>query len=261
MRKHSRNSNASGLKSHIVKPTSQRVASTLPDTTAPPSTNPKQWRSKQTERTFALSIESHITIFPKVELTIKRISLLLEEEILRVSSEGFSLEDYFGFEWMINYLIGSSELHKLGGKKMSTVVYCASLILRAYANNENLLYQKVHIHKFLKEFIEERFGSYSDRKYQSRKTIYLKDKFLTVKIEDVNSVFERSSISVRYSSYCKGYGEGGRSVRKQRTRYSFELDREDSEREPEEFYSFGKTIHDQEILFEIEQLIRMEKKA
>ena len=107
--------------------------------------------------------------------------------------------------------------------------------------------------------MRENFGSFSDRKYQSRRKIYNLEKFLLVKIEDVNSVFERSSNSVRYSSYCKGYGESGRSVRKQRTRYSFELDRDDHEVEPEEFYSFGNTIHEQEDLFEIEQLLRRQK--
>jgi len=107
--------------------------------------------------------------------------------------------------------------------------------------------------------VSENFGSYFDRKYQARRLIYNLEKFLLVKIEDVNSVFERSSNTVRYSSYCKGYGESGRSVRKQRTRYSFELDRDDHEVEPEEFYSFGNTIHEQEDLFEIEQLIRQLK--
>jgi hypothetical protein len=259
MRKHSGNSNASGLNSNIIQPNSQRKSGTLPDTTAPLSTYPSKWRKTKTERTFALSIESHITIFPKVELSKKRISLLLEEEILRVCSEGFSLLDYFGFEWMMNYLVGSSKLHEVNGKKMSSVVYCANLILLAYRGNENLLYQTVQVHQLLIDFVRENFGSYFDRKYQARRQIYNLEKFLLVKIEDVNSVFERSSNSVRYSSYCKGYGESGRSVRKQRTRYSFELDRDDHEVEPEEFYSFGNTIHEQEDLFEIEQLIRQLK--
>lgn len=261
MRKHSRSRNTSGLISNIIPFKSKRVSGTLPGTTTPPSTDLNgKWKSK-TEKTFSLSIESHITIFSKVELTRKRISLLLEEEILRVSSEGFSLIDYFSFEWMLNYLVGSSSIEKLNGKKLSVVAFCANLILLAYRNNDNLLYQKVKIHKILQEFIIENFGSYSDRKYQSRKLIYNLDKFLLIKIEDVNSVFERSQSSVRYSSYCKGYGEGGRSARKQRTRYSFELDRDDHEVEPEEFYSFGFSIHEQEDLFEIEQIIKREKKA
>jgi len=261
MRKHSRSSNTSGLISNISSFNSKRVSGTLPGTTTPPSTDPYgKWKSK-IDKTFSLSIESHITIFSKVELSRKRISLLLEEEILRVCSEGFSLIDYFSFEWMLNYLVGSQKLHELNGKKMSSVCYCANLILLAYRNNESLLYEKAKVHSILQQFVIENFGSYSDRKYQARRLIYNLEKFLLIKIEDVNSVFERSQNSIRYSSYCKGYGEGGRSARKQRTRYSYELDRDDHEVIPEEFYSFGNTIHEQEDLFEIEQIILREKKA
>lgn len=263
MRKHrQKTEKSSGYVNLVIKP-SKSVVDLVPSssTTAPPSTTPKQWRSTKTEKTFSLSLESHITIFAKVELSRKRVSLLLEQEIVRVCSEGLSVLDYFSFEWMLNYLVGSQSLHKVNGKKMSTVVYGAHLILLQYKDNWNLLYQKAPIHKELKETLQEIFGTLSDRKYQARKTIYDLEKFLLVKIEDVNSIIDRSQSSVRYSSYCKGYGEGGRSARHQSTRYSYELDRDDSETEPEEFFSFGTSIHDQEDLFYLEQLIRREKKA
>lgn len=265
MRKHSRrNFVSSGLLNHEVTPSETRVSSPLPDTTIPPSTDLFKWRKYQPEDTYSLSIFTHITIRSKVELSRKRISLLLEQEIVRVASEGFSLLDYFSLEWMVNYLIGSQGIHELNGKKMSTVVYCAYLILLQYRNSWNLLFKKEPIFSKLKEFIEENFGKLSDRKYQSRWPIYQLDKFLFFRIEDVMNVFERDKLnsSERYSSYCKGYGEGGRSVRKQRTGYSFELDRDDSDLpEPEEFYSFGTSIHNQEDLFELEQIILESKKA
>lgn len=260
MRKHSRRKSSGTIQSSLLP--AQRATGFLPGTTTPPSTNPKvaRWRSKA-EQGLQLSIESHITISPLVELSRKRISLLLEQEIVRVASEGFSLEDYFSFEWMLNYLVGSNSFDKVSGRKLSTVCFCAKLILLAYRNTETILYQKSSIYPEIKEFIEENFGSLSDRKYQGRQFIYLKDKFLLVKIEDVNSYFERKPGSVRYSAYCKGYGEGGRSARKQKTRYSYELDRDDSEIIPEEFYSNWKEIHYQEELFALEQKIRLERKA
>lgn len=260
MRKHSRSSNTSGTIQSSLLP-AQRATGFLPGTTTPPSTKPmsERWRSK-TEQALQLSIESHITIYSKVELSRKRVSLLLELEVVRVATEGFSLEDYFTFEYLLNYLVGSQGIHQVNGKKMSTIVYCANLILLAYRNSENLLYQKSDIYPDLKEFIAENFGSLSDRKYRGRSQIYVREKFLSVKIEDVNSYFERKPGTVRYSAYCKGYGEGGRSARKQKTRYSYELDRDDSEIIPEEFYSNWKEIHYQEELFVIEQLIRESKK-
>lgn len=259
MRKHTRRQQSSGDVSKGLL-SAQRATGFLPDTTTPPSPKPSSlWKSK-TDKGLQLSIESHITIFPLVELSRKRISLLLEQEVVRVASEGISLEDYFAFEWMLNYLIGSQGIHEVNGKKMSTVVFCANLILLAYRGTETYLYQKNNILPELKVFIEENFGRLSDRKYRGRSSIYLREKFLGVKIEDVDSYFERKPGSVRYSAYCKGYGEGGRSVRKQKTRYSFELDRDDSEQPPEEKFSFWQEIHWQEDLFEIEQLIRINKK-
>lgn len=260
MRKHSRNSNTSGIIQTSLLP-DQRATGFLPGTTTPPSTAPLvKWKSK-TAQAFQLSIESHVTIYSKVELSRKRISLLLEQEVVRVASEGFCLDDYFAFEWMLNYLVGSQSVHEVNGKKMSTIVYCANLILLSYRNSENFLYEKSEIYSDLKEFIAENFGRLSDRKYRGRGDIYSREKFLFVKIEDVNSYFERKPGSVRYSGYTKGYGEGGRSARKQKTRYSYELDRDDSEIIPEEFYSNWKELHYQEDLFEIEQKIRISKKG
>lgn len=260
MRKHSRKRNLSGIIHNSLLPDQKRSSGFLPDTTTPPSPRPENLRESKTDKGLTLSIEAHLTIRPLVELSTKRISLLLEQEIVRVATEGFSLEDYFAFEWMLNYLIGSNSLHKVNGRKMSTVVYCAYLILLAYKGTENRLYQKNRLLPELVELIEEIFGTLRDRKYQGRFNIYLRDKFLAVRIEEVTSYFERSPGSVRYSAYCKGYGEGGRSVRKQKTRYSFELDRDDSVTIPEEFYSNWKELHYQEDLFELEQQIRSWKK-
>jgi hypothetical protein len=261
MRKHNRkNESSSGVKSYS-KPSVHNPLVPSSDTTTPLSTNPKQWRKYETVESTILSVESHITIRPIVELSRKRISLLLEQEIVRVLSEGFNLMDYFSFEWMVNYLVGSQSIHTINGKKLSTVVYGASLILLQYRENWNLLYKKVPIHSDLKDSLERIFGKLSERKYQSRKTIYDLEKFLLFRIVDVNSVIERGQNTIRYTSYCKGYGESGRSVRRQSTRYSYELDRDDHETEPEEFFSFGVSIHDQEDLFYLEQRIKTERKA
>jgi sRNA-binding regulator protein Hfq len=260
MRKHSGRCKSSGLNSNIILPV-LGISSTLPSTTDPLSAIPKQWRSNKTEKTLTFSIESHITIFAKVELSRKRVSLLLEQEILRVNSQGFNLLDYFAFEWMLNYLVGSQKIYYVNGEKLSTTVFVAYIILLDYRKNENLLYDRTPLSQDVREEIERIFGKLSDRKYQGRNSLYQLEKFLLFKIENVDSKFERGQNSVRYSSYCKGYGESGRSARKQRTRYSYELDRDDTEQLPEEFYSHWKNIHYQEDLFYLEQKLRKERKA
>jgi hypothetical protein len=262
MRKHTKKNKISGLNSQLTLSFQNREPGIRPNTTAPLSTNSLQnWKSKQMEKTFSLSIVSHITIYSKVELSRKRVSLLLEQSILRVNSEGFSIQDYFCFEWMFNYLVGSGSLETVNGKKMSMIVYLTYLILKTYQKNENLLYEKTSLNSELSSWISENLGTLNDRKYQGRNSLYRIDKFLLFRIENVETIFERSQNSIRYSSYCKGYGESGRSVRKQKTRFSYELDRDDSENKPEEFYSFWNEIHYQEDLFYLEQQLRKERKA
>jgi len=263
MRKHSRKSNNSRSINQMSSPIVQRDPVFPPDTTAPLSPSLGRKRKSRIENlTYNLSIESHITIRPKVELSRKRISLLLEQEIVRVNTEGMNLLDYFLFEWCLNYLIGSSKIHEIKLEKMSTAVLAAHTILVQYRENWNLLYQTTQLHPDLKNLIDDIFGKYSDRKYQGRRSIYQLEKFLEVKIENVNSVFERSQNSIRYSSYCKGYGESGRSVRRQKTKYSPELDRDDSEITiPEEKDPFGKAFRCQLDLYDFEQKILMERKS
>jgi hypothetical protein len=260
MRKHNR-SKFSSVTISPVHTLDLEFSGPLPSTTDPLSAIPKQWRSNKTEKSLTFSIKSHITIFSKVELSRKRVSLLLEQEIVRINSEGMNLLDYFSFEWMINYLVGSSPIHEVNGEKLSTAVYAAYIILLDYRKNENLLYERSKPSKEVSETIDSIFGKLSDRKYRGRSSLYQLEKFLTIKIEDVDSKFERGQNSVRYTAYCKGYGESGRSARKQRTRYSYDLDRDDTERVPEEFFSFWNSIHCQEDLFDLEQKIRNERKA
>jgi len=262
MRKHSRKSNNSRSINQMSSPIVQRDPVFPPDTTAPLSPSLGRKRKSRIENlTYNLSIESHITIRPRVELSRKRISLLLEQEIVRVNSEGMNLLDYFMLEWCMNYLVGSSLIHEIKFEKMSTAVLAAHTILTQYSENWNLLFQRTSLHPDLSSLLEQIFGKYSDRKYQGRKQIYQLDKFLEVRIENVDSVFERSQNSIRYSSYCKGYGESGRSVRRQKTRYSFELDRDDNEIvTPEEKDPFGIAFRNLLDLYEVEQKILTERK-
>lgn len=222
---------------------------------------PIPWKSNnKIDRAFSLTIASHITVRPKVELSRKRISLLLEQEIIRVCSEGFSLLDYFSFEWMFNYLVGNRKSLEITEKKMQLSVTLANLILLSYRDNWNLLYQTSKVNSEVLDFVENHLGKLSDQKYQSRKQIYQREKFLEVLIEDVQVIMDRSSNSIRYSSYCKGYGESGHSVRRQKTRHSYELDRDDSEAPFRERFSSDLELHYIEDLYYLEQSIKLEKR-
>jgi len=229
------------------------------DTTAPPSTDPHR-KMKTNKNSQHEEYSSHFTIRSKVRLTEKIVSLLLEVEAIRVATFGMTLSDYFAFDWMVNFLQGSIDIHEIHGEKSSLSCYLGYIILMSYRNRWNSLLEINPLDQKLKDWITSNLGSYSDRKYQSRKQNYYIGKFLEILIVDVNDLISHNENSIRFTSYCKGYGEGGRSVRHQMTRYSYELDRDDSDYElPEEFSSSSNSIHCQEDLYFLEQLYRFGK--
>jgi len=233
------------------------------DTTDPLSPFQNNREYNEIEKPVSLTCSSHITIRTRVRLTEKMVSLLLWRETIRVAFEGFSIQDYFSFNWMVEFLKGDSDIHEMRGEKSSLSCYLGYLVLLSFKDNWNPLLLKQPLDKRLVKLIAENFGDIHDRVYQSRTQYYELSKFLYFQIVDVEEIFERKSgNSVRYTSYCKGYGESGRSVRRSLTRYSYELDRDDSVNEiPEEFFSFGKSIHNQEDLYSLEQQIRRDHRG
>jgi len=230
------------------------------DTTAPPSTNLSRRSKPRQKNLISEEFSSHFTIRSKVKLTVKMVSLLLEIESIRVASDGFTISDYFAFDWMVNFLKGNHDFHEVLGEKSSLSCYLGYIILLSFRNRWNSLMEKNYLDQELVKWIHENIGATWDRKYQSRKQNYYLSKFLEIRIVDVKDLIDRSDNSVRYTSYCKGYGEGGRSVRHQKTRFSYELDRDDNEIElPEEFFSSSSSLHCQEDLYFLEQIFRYGK--
>jgi len=73
------------------------------------------------------------------------------------------------------------------------------------------------------------------RTYQSWKQTYDVRKFFKVRIVPLNTLIEnRTSNTERYSSYTKGYGNGGHRSPTLKTPYSSELDGESTDRDPPE---------------------------
>jgi hypothetical protein len=64
--------------------------------------------------------------------------------------------------------------------------------------------------------------------YNSRFNHWRPERYLKLRIVPVDVIIERNGNSVRYTSYCKGYGEGTGTARRGKTPQSFELDGEDT---------------------------------
>jgi len=89
--------------------------------------------------------------------------------------------------------------------------------------------QKIQLSYELKEFILKTELIMDKRTYMSRKGHWNPEKWIRISTVAVETIFERSGNSERYSSYCKGYGESHKSLHYKKTRPSAELDGEEPE--------------------------------
>lgn len=149
--------------------------------------------------------------------------LLLENYLYRVTLEGFDLKAYIYIEWMNSYLRGSILPEELKEEKERIVVRLSDLLLESFSGKEILIDDYSPVDRDVVFWIRELLDP-TGRKFSSRKIYYQLEKFLSLRAVPVTSIYERDAHSVRYSSYCKGYGESSRMGRRQKTKFSYELD-------------------------------------
>lgn len=222
MRKHQRRKTSSVLNQidNLSTQRSNQSSARLPSVYSPPNLNNKE---KVGRVTSSIELEVHLTVRPLVELSRRKVSLLLENYLYRVTLEGIDLEGYLYIEWMNNYLRGNRDPYELKEEKERLVIRLSDLLLRSCRENWTTLGERSPVDKEVTYWIHNLLDP-TGRKFSSRKIYYQLEKFLEFRTVPVSSVFEREGNSIRYSSYCKGYGESRRMGRRQKTRPSFELD-------------------------------------
>lgn len=170
------------------------------------------------------SNDVHLTIRLKVqEVTRKQITLLAGQSLYEVLHFGLTLGDWMVLEFLYSYLLGS--------KSDSTFLYNykeveLALLLKVVLISGTWLglEEKVQLPEDIKFLLTSSKWVPSSRTYSSRKDLFRLSKYLQVRIVPVNDLIDRSKGNVRYSSYCKGYGESSHMGRRQKTRPSAELD-------------------------------------
>jgi hypothetical protein len=90
------------------------------------------------------------------------------------------------------------------------------------------------------------------RTYQSWKQFYNVKSFIEIYTVPLENYDKRAVGTERYSSYTKGYGNGGHVSRIQKTRYTSELDGVATDRDPPE-YSLLELDQYNDILLRIER--------
>lgn len=198
------------------------------------------------------SINVNLTIQLKVkEFTRKQASLLAGQALYQVAHEGLTLGDWMVLEFLYSYLLGQKlEPFKVKNLKELELLLLLKIVL--LSGTFIGLEGKSQLPEDIQLLIESSKWVPNRRTYFSRETMFRLDKFLYVRIVPVDDLIERSKDTIRYSSYCKGYGESSHMGRRQKTRPSPELDGETVEPEKEveiplhQIYTFLQLVQKEE---------------
>jgi hypothetical protein len=195
----------------------------------------------------SLTVEVSWTVSEKIALNRYQESMILKYLCCEVLAKEFiGFESYLYILFLLEKLSKGGRVREIRDIRERHVCLIAYTLLRYFPSFEKFKEKNV---KELKELIlsfnkpvnfdSRTFGSilkWNPRNYLQAKTVPLE------------LLIERSGFSKRYSSYCKGYGEGGSlSSRSRKTRPSAELDGEPEDR-PEPFDGYGQSFLVQLIL-------------
>jgi len=172
------------------------------------------------------SSDFNVTIRSKVELKRKQATLIAGQCLYEVLTKGIGISDWMVLEFLYNFLLGNKQepLDLKNPKELELALVLKVILLSGTWMD---LVGKVEIPEDIRLIIQNSKWVPNKRTYDSRKNQYLLKKYLKIQIVNIDTLFERSKGTKRYSSYCKGYGESSPTGRRQKTRPSAELDGEE----------------------------------
>jgi hypothetical protein len=167
----------------------------------------------------------HMTVRNKVKISRRRLNLLSAGKSKEICLKGYNLFDYIFVEHLLNLLVGSSKPLEVKEEKEKEISLILIILLMAMKNPTE---ERKDLPQDVKDWIQSSRWIPSDRTWGSWKSSLSFDLYFEIRTVPVEQVFERASNgTVRYSSYCKGYGETNTMGRKKRkTPPSPELDGE-----------------------------------
>lgn len=184
---------------------------------------------------FSFSV--HWTVRTKVTtMTDRTASILLKVIVYEMLVNGIDFTGYLSVEYLVSRLMrGNLDPLEIREEKDRQAVLLGTLILASvrgtWLNVEDRIKPSPAV---VQEILST--GWLPDKRTLSSWKQYHKPRtfleVLTVPLETYN---ERENIGTRYSSYCKGYGNGGHLSRTKKTRYDSELDGESTDRDPPDF--------------------------
>jgi len=193
-----------------------------------PSTDPSS-KSSVTELNSLCSSDYHLTVQLRVHLERRQISLLLSVLNYQAVHYGVNFAIYLSLLHLNEILIGNKvRASQIKDNFERLSVELSQVIIRDLAGKDLFLGELVQLSEKTRLLLLHSNTLMVRDVYRSRFNYWRPENYLKLKTVPVDVIIERSGNSVRYTSYCKGYGEGTGTARRGRTPTSFELDGEDT---------------------------------
>jgi hypothetical protein len=198
-------------------------SSRLPSVYSPPKLSVKKSKGRFP---ISLSTDVNMTIRLKVsEFSRKQATILAGQALFEVAQSGISLGEWMILEFLYSYLLGNKlDPFELKNPKEFEISLLLKVILSSVSWIDPEGYEQLP--QEILSLIEKSPWVPSLRTYSSRKSLFSLERFLVVRFVPIDNLIERNKGTLRYSSYCKGYGESRQTGRCKKTRFSAELDGE-----------------------------------
>lgn len=181
---------------------------------------------------FHILMEYQMTVQPKVKLSGKEASILLMALVTESVLLGIDFTGYLTMEYLYFYLTksGTIDASAIAIERARKTVMLSELVLIVCRATWLNLSEREQLPREVSERIISTGWLPDSRTLKSWEPIYKVQKYFEARAVRLDTFLETERNSERYSSYTKGYGEGGKLSRRLKTPHSFELDGE-SEKE------------------------------
>jgi len=169
----------------------------------------------------------YLTVHTKVRMSRRHLSLVSGLLLGVVCKEGINLNDLIVLEYLYSRLMGQKFDPKELKERRELEIALAVQSLLFGLKDLSLSTEKIPIPNEIREFIESSSFIPNQRTMGSWNQKYSIHKFLIVRTVSVDRVYEKTSNSIPYDSYCKGYGESHPNQHKKKTKHSSDLDGEE----------------------------------
>jgi len=191
--------------------------------------------------------------FRVVEMTKKKAAILLKILVFEMLNKGLDFTGYIAVEFLVSYIMaGKTDFLEIYDTKDRQAVMLGILILSEIHRDWMSLDERIGFSPDISQVILSTNWLPDKRTYASWKQFYNVRQFIEVHTVPLEDYDKRSTGTERYTSYTKGYGNGGHVSRIQKTRYTSDLDGVETEKVLPE-YSLLELDHFNDILLRIER--------